>query len=91
MPSPSVAIVILNSLLRVLDGKISSDESGVHPWPKEFQLTEKMIALGRGFKINPHAEFQKAKDWCLSKDRRYSDYEAFLRNWFRRASEGRKV
>ena len=87
---PCLCIVFLNSLLRLLDGKVPEVEQREHPWPKDLKLTDALIAVGKGFKINPHAEFQKAKDWCLANDRRYSDYEAFLRNWFRRAAEGRK-
>lgn len=86
----NIVVVNLNSFLRELEGKENGEISRLKPWPDDLLLSDKLLAIGKGFKINPHAEFQKAKDWCLANDRQYSDYEAFLRNWFRRAAEGRK-
>lgn len=82
-----IGIGILNLILRGLESKKFEDSTAFKPWPIDLELNEKLIAIGKGFKINPHAEFQKAKDWCLSRNRSYADYEAFLRNWFRRAAE----
>jgi hypothetical protein len=86
-----IVIGVLNSLLREIEEKKDTGQIRSHPWPEDLALSDKLLAIGKGFKINPHAEFQKAKDWCLANDRQYSDFEAFLRNWFRRASEGRKA
>lgn len=72
-------------------GEKKTNGKGCRPWPDDLVLTEKLIAAGKGLKINPHAEFQKAKDYCLSHNKRYGDFEAFLRNWFRRAAEERKA
>jgi hypothetical protein len=87
--SSYISISILSSLLRDLEAKKEGKEEKMRPWPKDFELTEKLVIIGKGFKINPHGEFQKAKDWCLANDREYVDYEAFIRNWFRRAAERR--
>ena len=35
------------------------------------------------------AETNKAFDWCRSNGKKYHDYSAFLRNWYRRSMEQR--
>jgi hypothetical protein len=55
------------------------------PWPVDLVLTEEMRAFAVSYGLDANAEFQNWRDYCLSHDRRYADWEATWRVWIRNA------
>jgi hypothetical protein len=52
------------------------------PWPDDLVLSPELIDLGKSLGIDPHFEFEKARNHCKATGKQYVDYTAFLRNWF---------
>lgn len=92
-PLPKSLVIVLSISSYLLEEEIQEKEEkhGLREWPEDFTLSPELIQVGKGFGINPQAEFAKARDFCLASSRKYSNYHAFIRNWFRRASEGRRA
>lgn len=50
-------------------------------------LDDELEALARKHGLDASLEFEKGIDWIRMNGRRYKDYQAFMRNWFRNASK----
>lgn len=55
--------------------------------PDEFIPNDAHIALSEAEGINLRVEFQKFCDYCKANNKRYTDWDAALRNWIRRSVE----
>lgn len=58
-------------------------------WPEDLFLTQELLTLAKTLNIDAQVEFEKAKDHCLAHDKRYANFHAFLRNWFKAEADGR--
>lgn len=63
------------------------ERKGARPLPDEFVPNDAHIALSEAEGINLRVEFQKFCDYCKANNRRYTDWDAALRNWIRKAAE----
>lgn len=59
-------------------------------WPDDLVLTDELRDIAKERMFDPEVEFQRAKDHCLSNGKRYADFHAFLRNWFRNEQFAKK-
>lgn len=84
-PSISISSSSLNSSLNSEDlkNKKLRAKKTATPWPDDLVLTDELRGIARERMFDPEVEFQRAKDHCLANGKRYVDYHAFLRNWFR--------
>lgn len=57
------------------------------PWPEDFEPDESCFAIAREASLNALGELAKARDWAASKGHRCKDWQAFFRNWLRKAAE----
>lgn len=60
------------------------------PWPNDLSVTDELIKIAQEKGFDPYVEFEAARDHCLAHAKQYSDYAAFLRNWFRNDSYAKK-
>jgi hypothetical protein len=53
--------------------------------PDPWALTDDIVVSWQKHGINPHIEFAAFKDHARTTDRRCKDWNAALRNWYRKA------